>query len=234
MKKAQRTQGPIKERLNNAAQSTGKNAHRTKTVPGTGPRPAPDRATTTTSATSEPIVAIDQKPSTISAAIAGMKADISRFTRRDQGRRKLVDELVTLANRFKPGVVDLCLPPYADPRDMIPAALDWAQWMTSNGGAAFLYVRYSNRKRPRLCGLIFSNESLSKGKCRWARTTGALISSLHIRRMGKNIDVPFRLSQLVLPALSSNPEHPPLTVATGALQPLYDEVMAVLAEPAQP
>jgi hypothetical protein len=156
-------------------------------------------------------------------------ADSSPFACRDVGRRRILAKTKELATEFAILDVDFPLPYFTDPRDVVPAALDWAIWMTRNGGASLLHARHRDGAI-RLRGFVMSNESPSKGKRRFAMKNGVRLSSMRLRGPKDGTDRSLLLSQLVLPALSTNPAHPPVAVAPGELENLYNEVAASLAE----
>jgi hypothetical protein len=117
-----------------------------------------------------------------------------------------------------------------DLRDIIPAAQSLVERMTNEGGAGFVHAVHHNGHPDRLSGFVLSDNSIEPERRRFARATGARLRDLRVHCAKAGTNVSFRLSSQIMPALSTNPAHPPMTVATGVLQRPYEDVSMSLAE----
>jgi len=188
-----------------------------------------ETATTSTTHTAARSPAVGRRlPSP--AAIA-QAADALLFAARKKGGRRIAARTEKLRKKFEQlWFLDFGVPPFMDLRDIVPAAQSLVGRMTNEGGAGFVHAVHHNGHPDRLSGFVLSDNSIEPERRRFARATGARLRDLrvHCAKAGANISL--RLSSQIMPALSTNPAHPPMTVATGALQRPYDKVASSLAE----
>jgi len=177
-----------------------------------------------------PVAATNFTTRTAATAIAQAAADAWLFACRKKGGRRIAARTEKLREKFKLWFLGFGLPLSMDSRDIIPAAQSFAERMTKEGGAAFVHVVHHNGHPDQLCGFALSNKSIEPERRRFARAIGARLRDLRVHCPKAGANVSLRLASEIMPALSTNPAHPPMTIAVGRLQDLYDEVAMSLAE----
>jgi hypothetical protein len=157
-------------------------------------------------------------------------ADMPLFLFRNRARGRMVTRAIELAMEHQLQILDVRLRAYMDPRDIIPAARTLVKRLTKNGGAALLYVLYRNGHPYRLCGYLLANESFETIRTKFAKMIGVRPSALRVHCPKKGAKLSQLLSMLTMPALSTHPAHPPMTIVAGELQALYQDIATTLAE----
>jgi hypothetical protein len=154
------------------------------------------------------------------------------YAGRERYRRKLTAKTQRLLEKhnLKLKFLDFPIPRRIDRTFIRPLAQRLADLAAPPPGASLLYVCHSRRRKASLRGFLCTDKSGKEAKLAFAETTGARLGSLRVRRPNRATNIPLRVSQLVVPALSLSTKHPRIAVATGALRPIYEKATTRMSQ----